>query len=255
MSENRILVIAKKETFLVRVLLEKIRKSGIDAVFCTPDINEINLGLEDVTFITLYVEQGEVPSEKILLYLREKLTYNDLQMILIAGDGDIRSIKSSIPENLIYRVFERPLDSEKYIETVIGLFEKIEAGEYKKSILIVDDDPSYLSLVRDWLKDVYRVSIVTSGLQAIKWLGRNKADAILLDYEMPVTSGPKVLEMLRADEETKSIPVIFLTGKGDRESVMSVVALKPEGYFLKNIDRQELLNNLEKFFAGRKANV
>ena len=134
------------------------------------------------------------------------------------------------------------------MDTVTELFERIEAGDFKKTVLIVDDDPSYLSLVRDWLKDIYKVAMVTSGLQAIKWLGKNKADVILLDYEMPVTSGPKVLEMLRADEETKSIPVIFLTGKGDRESVMSVVALKPEGYFLKNIEKKDLINNLAKFF-------
>ena len=65
---------------------------------------------------------------------------------------------------------------------------------------------------------------------------------------MPVTDGPQVLEMLRADEETKSIPVIFLTGKSDRESVMAVLSLKPEGYFLKSIEREELLNNLKDFF-------
>ena len=73
-------------------------------------------------------------------------------------------------------------------------------------------------------------------------------DLILLDHEMPVTSGPQVLEMLRSDPETRSIPVIFLTGKSDRESVMAVVNLKPEGYFLKTIDKKELLSNLSKFF-------
>ena len=93
--------------------------------------------------------------------------------------------------------------------------------------------------------------MVTSGLQAIKWLGKNKADLILLDYEMPVTSGPQVLEMLRSDDETRSIPVIFLTGRSDKESVMSVLALKPEGYLLKNIEKEELLEKLNDFFMRR----
>ena len=69
---------------------------------------------------------------------------------------------------------------------------------------------------------------------------------------MPVTDGPQVLEMLRADNETKSIPVIFLTGKSDRESVMAVLSLKPEGYFLKSIEREELLNNLKEFFLKHR---
>ncbi|MBP5311145.1 MAG: response regulator, partial [Lachnospiraceae bacterium] len=94
--------------------------------------------------------------------------------------------------------------------------------------------------------------MANSGLQAIKWLGKNKADLILLDHEMPVTTGPQVLEMLRSDEETKNIPVIFLTGKGDKESVMAVVALKPEGYFLKTIEKDELLAKLNDFFENCK---
>ena len=77
-------------------------------------------------------------------------------------------------------------------------------------------------------------------------------DLILLDHEMPVTSGPQVLEMLRSDPDTSRIPVIFLTGKGDKESVMQVVALKPEGYFLKTIEKEELLNNLRSFFKTGK---
>jgi CheY-like chemotaxis protein len=69
---------------------------------------------------------------------------------------------------------------------------------------------------------------------------------------MPVTTGPQVLEMLRSDEETRSIPVMFLTGKSDKQSVMSVVALKPENYFLKSIQKQELLDKLGEYFATHK---
>ena len=58
--------------------------------------------------------------------------------------------------------------------------------------------------------------------------------------------------MLRSDEDTKNIPVIFLTGKGDKESVMQVVALKPEGYLLKTIGREELLGNIRNFFKTGK---
>jgi CheY-like chemotaxis protein len=139
-----------------------------------------------------------------------------------------------------------------YTKTISDYFDKVNSGEFKKSILVVDDDPNYLSIVREWLKDTYKVYMANSGLQAIKWLGKNSVDLILLDHEMPVTSGPQVLEMLRSDEETKSIPVMFLTGKGDKESVMKVVALKPEGYFLKSIQRQELLEKLNEFFIFHK---
>ena len=124
--------------------------------------------------------------------------------------------------------------------------------QLKKRILIIDDDPGYLSIVRKWLKDIYKISVANSGLQGIKYLGKNKVDLILLDYEMPVTSGPQVLEMLRSDEDTKSIPVIFLTGKSDKNSVMKVVDLRPEGYLLKSIEREELIQKLQEYFSKNK---
>ena len=58
--------------------------------------------------------------------------------------------------------------------------------------------------------------------------------------------------MLRSDDETKIIPVMFLTGKSDKESVMAVVSLKPEGYFLKTIQKDELLEKLGEFFILHK---
>ena len=85
-------------------------------------------------------------------------------------------------------------------------------------------------------------------MDGIAYISKHRPDLVLLDYEMPVTSGPQVLEMLRSDSETSSIPVMFLTGKGDKDSVMAVVSLKPEGYFLKNIQKDELLAKLQEFF-------
>ena len=84
------------------------------------------------------------------------------------------------------------------------------------------------------------------------YIADNKPDLILLDYEMPVTSGPQVLEMIRSETKTDTIPVIFLTGKGDRESVMKVVALKPDGYLLKSMEKAALLKSLEEFFEKKK---
>ena len=84
------------------------------------------------------------------------------------------------------------------------------------------------------------------------YLAENKPDLILLDYEMPVTSGPQVLEMIRNETNVDSIPVIFLTGKGDRESVMKVLELKPDGYLLKSTEKAALLKSIADFFEKKK---
>ena len=91
--------------------------------------------------------------------------------------------------------------------------------------------------------------MASNGVQAISYLAKNRADLILLDYEMPIANGPQVLSMLKNDSDTGQIPVMFLTGHGDRESVLSVVGLSPVDYLLKTIDKNSLLEKLKHFFA------
>ena len=118
----------------------------------------------------------------------------------------------------------------------------------KKTILIVDDDITYMRNVYEWLKESYHVGMASNGVQAISYLAKTHADLILLDYEMPIANGPQVLSMLKNDSETGQIPVMFLTGHGDRESVLSVVGLSPVDYLLKTIDKKTLLSKLDSFF-------
>jgi CheY-like chemotaxis protein len=170
------------------------------------------------------------------------------EIIVVGDQRDREDLAGSLFDMTSVKWLDRPLKMEE-LEILITDGHLPEVGhKSKKHILIVDDDPTYLSMVREWLKQDYKVAMANSGLQALRWLGKNQADLILLDYEMPVTSGPQVLEMLRSDLETSKIPVMFLTGKSDKNAVLQVLALKPEGYFLKTIEKDELLQKLSDFF-------
>ncbi len=250
--QNSVMVLGDKESFLMRVLINKSNDAEIDSKFVNWNVNDINANWENTSLVTLYMDDGDRPHEDVMHFLIDKLEESDIKVIMIGEKTDTQFLCDRFPNDLVYKIFARPVNYEEYITTIQDMFQKAAQGEFKKSILIVDDDTNYLMLVREWLKDTYKVSMANSGLQAIKWLGKNKADLILLDHEMPVTSGPQVLEMLRSDEETKKIPVMFLTGKGDKESVMKVLALKPEGYFLKTIQKTELLEKLGQFFILSK---
>ena len=252
MGQNKILIIGEKESFIIRVLLKKLADADIDAVFVTPSLNKINEQWDDISLITFYMEKDERLEDEIRTFLVDKMEDDDKRLILIGEPTDTEIVAHGIPSILIYSILPRPLDYDNFIEVVNSYGTKVSTGELKKSILVVDDDPNYMNLVREWLKDTYKVSMATSGLRAIKWLGANKVDLILLDYEMPITDGPQVLEMLRADPDTRDIPVMFLTGRDDKESVMSVMALKPEGYFLKTIGKEELLNKLKVYFVTKE---
>lgn len=116
----------------------------------------------------------------------------------------------------------------------------------KKTILVVDDSPIMLKVIREQLRDFYDVVIVTSGKLALKYLKDNKVDMMLLDYDMPEMSGLDVLKTMKADAATKSIPVVFLTGVSERAKIAQALALGPQGYLLKPIDKDNLFAMIHK---------
>ncbi len=252
MSDNKVIVISATESFIPRVLVNKINETGVGCGFAPCTVEGINDNLDSAVLMVLFMEEDEIPDERIIHFLSDSVEEKSVQLILVGEQADIQQVCSRLQPDAVYRSFTRPVDNKVFADTVKDYVEKADSGAFKKSILIVDDDPQYLTMVREWLKVTYKVSMVNSGLQAIKWLGKNKVDLILLDHEMPVTSGPQVLEMLRSDSETCNIPVIFLTGKGDKESVMAVVALRPDGYLLKGIQKEELLEKIQEFFILHK---
>ena len=63
--------------------------------------------------------------------------------------------------------------------------------------------------------------------------------------------GRQTLEMIRSDKDIADIPVIFLTGRGDKDSVKKVMSLKPEGYLLKTMPDEEIKKNIDEFFENK----
>ena len=91
--------------------------------------------------------------------------------------------------------------------------------EFKKpTILVVDDMTTTLLLIHDLLKDTYEVKIAKSGTKALEILNApNDIDLILLDVEMPDINGYEVCKILKNNEQTKNIPVIFVTARNSEE--------------------------------------
>jgi CheY-like chemotaxis protein len=110
----------------------------------------------------------------------------------------------------------------------------------QKHILIVDDDVNMLKLLRMFLQDTYKVSVVDSGKLALDFVVKHTPDLILLDYMMPLFDGPHVMEILRKREETKHVPILFLTSVSERDKILKCLALNPQGYLIKPISQEEL---------------
>jgi sigma-B regulation protein RsbU (phosphoserine phosphatase) len=88
----------------------------------------------------------------------------------------------------------------------------------QKSILIVDDTPINIGVISGALKDSFATKVATSGEKALAIAsGKEKPDLILLDILMPEMDGYEVCRRLKADPDTRDIPVIFLTSQTEAE--------------------------------------
>jgi len=119
----------------------------------------------------------------------------------------------------------------------------------RKHILIIDDDPNTLKTLRYYLQDSYKVTVVNSGKVAVDFLQKYTPDLILLDYVMPMFNGAEVLKTIKGREETRRIPVYFLTGRTDQTTIQECLALEPAGYIVKPVAKDALLAKMKEAFA------
>ncbi len=135
-------------------------------------------------------------------------------------------------------------DLKNNMESGLSAFREYvnEDTDRRKKILVVDDDTEQLIHIKEQLEEFYNVTPVKSGDAAFKYLLKHKPDLILLDYLMPVQDGPMVLRSLREVEEYSDIPVIFLTGMTEKNTVIKTLTqLKPQGYLVKPAKKSEIV--------------
>ncbi len=249
---KKILLVRNEETFLVNAIKNSLKSNKYDVVDSSYSLSELASKKNGVDLIILYTDQDFEDHQDSMVYFKD-LCVEENKVLLVIGDKDAFDlVHKFIPKEDVAFEITRPLDMADLIQKVGTATDEEFEQQRRKCILIVDDDPTFIQMIREWLKDTYRVGMANSGTQAIAWLATNKADLILLDYDMPVLDGPKVMEMLRSESFSSSTPVMFLTGKNDRDSVTNVISLKPADYLLKSISKDKLLSTLSMFFMSQK---
>ena len=245
--KNKLVVVSKGASFIAGVLIKSLINEDYEAVLTYPgknDLKDAALGASGLVLcLGSYVEDGEV-----MEYIGELMHKTGIKAVLIGSTEQIDQALKYLPENKVV-VKNQERCSVKSIASALDIiFSDEEAAKERRSILLVDDDPTFLKMMRSWLAEDYAVVPVTGGRQALQYLSKKQPDLILLDYEMPELDGPQVLESIRSQGTLKDIPVFFLTGVDSRESVTKAISLKPEGYLLKHNDKQKLLKTISDFF-------
>lgn len=104
----------------------------------------------------------------------------------------------------------------------------------KARILVVDDTPANLEILNELLGEQYRISVAVNGFDAIELASSEpQPDLILLDIMMPELDGYQVCETLKSQEQTKHIPIIFVTAINEVRSEEKGLALGAADYITK----------------------
>jgi EAL domain-containing protein (putative c-di-GMP-specific phosphodiesterase class I)/DNA-binding response OmpR family regulator len=119
-------------------------------------------------------------------------------------------------------------------------------------VLVVDDDDVLRSLFEEALTlEGFVVSTAANGQGALELLAREPVDAVLLDKEMPDLDGHEVLRRIRSNPQTRTLPVILVTGRGDIEDRIGGLEAGASDYVVKPVNLSELLARLRAQLRGR----
>lgn len=248
---HKLLFISNAQSYFNITIANQLKEAEYTILESVADKDEVNKIKDTISSMLLFVDEEMLEHQQDLIFIKDKALENDTPIFLIGRRNEIDDAKKYLPDNLVQKEFVRPIDVGEIVKTVDDFVRK-HGSHLKRKILVVDDSGAMLRNVKGWLEDKYQVALANSGAMAIKYLSLNRPDLVLLDYEMPVVDGKQVLEMMRTEMEFSNIPVIFLTSKSDKESVLRVMELKPEGYLLKTMPPEEIVRAVDEFFVKRK---
>lgn len=119
----------------------------------------------------------------------------------------------------------------------------VEVNINASSVMIIDDEPSTVAIVRAFLKQggFERLSTLTEPTQAFDRILDNRPDLVLLDFRMPGMDGIEILKQMRGSEQTRSIPVIFLTSSTETKVKVDALNLGANDFLHKPVNASELL--------------
>jgi putative two-component system response regulator len=123
-------------------------------------------------------------------------------------------------------------------------YPKRSASGKRPRILVVDDEPANLQVLRQILRDHYHLFFATNGERALAAAAKYLPDLILLDIMMPDVSGYEVCRQIKANPSTEKIPVIFVTSMSDEEDEVQGFSAGGVDYIQKPISAPILLHRV-----------
>jgi len=123
----------------------------------------------------------------------------------------------------------------------------------KSTILLIEDSETNSLLVRSLFADNhdYTILVANKAKQAFQILKKETPDLILLDLMLPEIDGFQILELLKAEEQTKNIPVIVVSARDKREDIKRAKELGAVDYIMKPIGLNRLYERVNEYLTKK----
>jgi DNA-binding NarL/FixJ family response regulator len=123
---------------------------------------------------------------------------------------------------------------------------KTVGGKDRKRLLLIDDDPNLILLVKDYLEfRGFEVDTAENGREALEKLSQDLPDMIICDIMMPEMDGYALVEQVRQDTRTSWIPILFLSAKGQSNDRIKGLNMGADVYMVKPFEPEELVAQVE----------
>jgi signal transduction histidine kinase/DNA-binding response OmpR family regulator len=207
---------------------------GPDHFRLTVADNGIGIGSQDIDRIFEAFHQGD----------RNGRTHHEgtglglaLTRQLVEAHGGTISVQSEVGKGSEFAVV---LPVSRPSETDTALVPDVVEG--RPTVLVIEDDPAAQELLRVHLESAgYGVLVTANGRQGLEWLSQLRPDAVILDILLPEMDGWEILQRLKGDPATRSIPVMVVSVVDDRQLGLALGAVD---YLVKPVSRELLLESI-----------
>ena len=266
-----IVMIVDDDEFDLKRMADMMKAQNISTILAVSGqecIDKIENVIPDILVLDLLMP--DIDGFKVLHQVKNKPQTKDLPIIVVTAkditqddrmrlQGNVTSIiakSESTPEDLFAEI-KRIIDNIDHFKKPNQ--HKVKPGKKEaqvlnqskqKDILILEDNPDNMITIKAILKGNYNLWEATNGEEGLKFIEIHKPDLILLDMSLPNISGQEIVSILKADDRTKSIPIIAVTAQamiGDKEMIMGYGC---DGYVSKPIDGELLLDEINSWLSN-----
>ena len=210
--------------------------------------NSIIKSPPDIIIIDMTDEK--LDSQMVFERIRRIQASKTIPVVLITRNEDDPEFRRLLQDG-VTKALSRPDKMDELYYKILRIL-NIHAGDVKKKVLIVDDDPAILDTARMYLDAQYEVITKLSGKECLEYLKNNLVDLMILDIVMPGMDGIELLKEIRKDNRLKKIPVLFQTGMCDNKTVTDCMELHPQGYTVKPIVKKDLMSVVGSIFQKKR---